>query len=93
MVDVEVAYIRLLEGDLMVPRATTPSGRDLVIGNAPYNIDVEQGGGIAAHVMANGEPLALPSISNEPRIFPGTMERIQQLGLDSAVLIPLKTHE
>ncbi|MCH7841402.1 MAG: GAF domain-containing protein [Chloroflexi bacterium] len=91
LVGVDLAYLRLLDGDIMVPGAATPSGK-VFLGNSTYSVNVGEGGGFAAHVIASGEPLVLDEMAEDPRMFPPSRQKARDLGIQSAVLIPMKAH-
>ncbi|MCH8892850.1 MAG: GAF domain-containing protein, partial [Chloroflexi bacterium] len=91
LVGVDLAYLRLVDGDIMVPGAATPSGK-VFLGNSTYSVDVGEGGGLAAHVIASGEPLVLDEMAEDPRMFPPSRQKARDRGIQSAVLIPMKAH-
>ncbi|MCH7843311.1 MAG: GAF domain-containing protein, partial [Chloroflexi bacterium] len=83
------AYIRLLEGDLLVPSAATRSTAGLVTGTDGSQFDISVGEGLMGHVMATKKPWATENVAEEQLLAPERRLAVQELGFLSGASVPL----
>ena len=79
------AYIRLLEGDLLVPRAATQSAADLFAGL----VDLAVGEGMMGRVMATQKPLTSDDVAENELAHPEDRLKMKQHGFRGAAVVPL----
>ncbi|PKB70913.1 MAG: hypothetical protein BZY87_08120 [SAR202 cluster bacterium Io17-Chloro-G6] len=82
------AYIRLLEGDLLVPRAVTRSAADLVAGLEKSDVVMSVGEGIMGRAMATKEPITVEDMEDEMAHPQGRLVA-KELGFLGAAAVPL----
>ena len=91
LVGAAAANIRLLVGDMLVPRAATESAAEFLASvkeGFPAYI-VEEGGNPFSHVMATKRHFVIENIAEESMMRPEERENVLKHGYQSGVLVPL----
>ncbi|MCH7736404.1 MAG: GAF domain-containing protein, partial [Chloroflexi bacterium] len=85
------AFMRLLEGDVLVPSAATDSvpvfsARD---GAAAALLRVGEGTSATGHVMATKEPLVITDLVEDSQVHPSGRLTFEELGFHGSAFVPL----
>ncbi|MCH8297688.1 MAG: GAF domain-containing protein, partial [Chloroflexi bacterium] len=91
LVAASAAYIRLLEGDVLVPSAATESASTFLASAVQERPAIGIGVGATGHVMATKKPL-LGEDAQQLR-SPQAIQRVQVHGFNSSALIPLLAND
>ncbi|MCI0901363.1 MAG: GAF domain-containing protein, partial [Chloroflexi bacterium] len=87
LVGSSAAYIRLLEGEFLVPSASTESLGEL------GSMILVVGEGIMGHVMASKKPWVTENMEEEELLTPDIRKRVQASGFLSAAAVPLLAND
>ena len=89
LLDRTAAYIRLLEGDLLVPRAATQSAAALIAGLEESGVVLSVGEGIMGQVMATKTPIVTNDVAEEETAHSEGSLIHQRLGFKATAAVPL----
>ncbi|MCH8989916.1 MAG: GAF domain-containing protein [Chloroflexi bacterium] len=89
------AFIRLLEGGVLVPSASTESATGYLAASADIQptLAVEAGTSLVGHVMASKKPLVVENASDDERITPGGRLAQEKYGFHGWAGVPLVANE
>jgi len=89
------AFIRLLEGDVLVPSAVTESAAALLaqMGGSMPTLSVGSGANYMGHVMATQSPRITENIAEDEMITPTGRSALTGHGFQSSVAVPLLAND
>jgi GAF domain-containing protein len=89
------AYVRLLEGGVLIPRAATESARRYLedaVDEEP-TLAVGESGGLVGHVMANQKPVVFEDISESEPLSKAGHIRTARHGIHGFMAVPLMAND
>ncbi|MCH7736826.1 MAG: GAF domain-containing protein [Chloroflexi bacterium] len=89
------AWIRLLEGEVLVASAATESGKDFLAESAKVNpaIKVGEHASISGHVMATKKPMVTEDAANEEMLSPAQRVIDQKHDFHASAVVPLLAND
>lgn len=89
LVDTGGAYIRLLQGGLLVPRAATQSAAGIVADSDEVGLVLKVGDGLMGRVIATKAPLVIEDVSKDERAHPEGRAHMASSGFYGLAAVPL----
>ena len=93
LVNTNGAYIRLLEGDLLVPKAATQSAAEIVADGDEAGVVIRVGDGLMGRVMARKAPLVTEDVSKDERADPEGRIHMERSGFSGLAAVPLLAND
>jgi PAS domain S-box-containing protein len=89
LVDASAAYIRLLEGDLLMPKAATQLATEIVADSDEAGLVLKVRDGLMGRVVATKAPLVTEDITKDERADPEGRVHMEKSGFHGAAAVPL----
>ena len=93
LVDTSAAYIRLLEGDLLVPKAATQLLSEIVTNIEEDGLELKVGERFMGQVMTTKAPLTSEDVSRDERADPLGRSYVESSGMHGGAVVPLLAND